>query len=285
MKLFIISGTSGAGKSIALNALEDIGYYCIDNLPISLLPSFANELILSRHNVYAHAVVGIDARNLAVSLESFPQVMKELKQAGIESEVIFLDADDATLIKRFSETRRRHPLTDDERPLEDAIREERSYLKPLADNADLKLNTSRSNVHQLRNLVQDRLGANMDSGMSILFQSFGYKHGIPAEADFVFDVRCLPNPHWEPELRNLTGQDEEVCHFLENHFEVNRMFDQICELLNDWLPRFEADRRRYMTVAIGCTGGQHRSVYFIERLADYFKQNNSQVLIRHRELI
>lgn len=285
MKLFIISGTSGAGKSIALNALEDIGYYCIDNLPISLLPSFANELILSRHNVYAHAVVGIDARNLAVSLESFPQVMKELKQAGIESEVIFLDADDATLIKRFSETRRRHPLTDDERPLEDAIREERSYLKPLADNADLKLNTSRSNVHQLRNLVQDRLGANMDSGMSILFQSFGYKHGIPAEADFVFDVRCLPNPHWEPELRNLTGQDEEVCHFLENHFEVNRMFDQICELLNDWLPRFEADRRRYMTVAIGCTGGQHRSVYFIERLADYFKQNGSQVLIRHRELI
>lgn len=284
MKLFIISGTSGAGKSIALNALEDIGFYSIDNLPISLLPSFARELAQNSNHTYDNAVVGIDARNLVGSMESFSQVLDELKEIGIESEIIFLDADDGTLIKRFSETRRRHPLADSQRPLEDAIREERTYLKPIADQADLKLNTSHSNVHQLRNLVQDRLGSSGDDAMSILFQSFGFKHGIPAEADFIFDMRCLPNPHWEAELRPLTGNDEAVAHFLENHFEVNRMFEQISDFLTEWLPRFEADRRKYMTIAIGCTGGQHRSVYFVERLAEHFRLAGSQVLIRHREL-
>lgn len=284
MKLFIISGTSGAGKSIALHALEDIGYYCIDNLPVSLLASFARELAQDSNHAYDKAVVGVDARNLVGSMDSFSTVLEELNQNGIKCEVIFLDADDATLLKRFSETRRRHPLTDSVRPLEDAICEERTYLKPIADQADLKINTTRSNVHQLRNLVQDRLGNSDNSTMSILFQSFGFKHGIPAEADFVFDMRCLPNPHWEQELRPLTGTDEAVVHFLENHFEVNRMFEQIRDFLTDWLPHFEGDRRKYMTIAIGCTGGQHRSVYFVERLAEHFRLAGSQVLIRHREL-
>ncbi len=282
MKLFIISGTSGAGKSVALDALEDIGYYCIDNLPVRLLPAFAEELLINHK--HDSAVVGIDARNIASSLDAFPEVLKSLDTSGITCQIIFLDADDATLIKRFSETRRRHPLTDAEHPLEEAIHEERMRLSPVSSRADIRIDTSKTNVHQLRDIIQGRLGEQGGEGMSLLFQSFGFKHGLPVEADFIFDVRCLPNPHWDMRLRSLTGRDPEVRHFLENHFEVNRMFEQLRDLLEEWLPRFEADKRRYMTVAIGCTGGQHRSVYFSERLADYFKEKWSNVLVRHREL-
>lgn len=284
MKLLIISGTSGSGKSIALDALEDIGYYCIDNLPINLLPAFAEELLENRSHTYLHAAVGIDARNLSGNLAGFPQIILSLKVKGVESEVIFLDADDATLIKRFSETRRRHPLSDRDHPLEEAIQLERTQLQPITAQAKIRIDTNRTNVHQLRDLIQSRLDPHQGTGMSILFQSFGFKHGLPTEADFVFDVRCLPNPHWDLQLRSLTGRTPQVRRFLESHQEVNSMFEQINQLLENWLPRFENDKRRYMTIAIGCTGGQHRSVYFAERLADTFAKKWSNVLVRHREL-
>lgn len=285
MKLFIVSGTSGAGKSIALNALEDLGFYCIDNLPLALLPAFAAEAAAgSRHQNYDNAAVGIDARNLTEDLSSIASMLEELRSSGIDTEVIYVDADDATLLKRFSETRRPHPLAGSEVPLEEAIHNERLLLKPISARADMIVDTSRTNVHQLRDLIQKRVGKGSGSGMSLLFESFGFKHGIPIEADFVFDVRCLPNPHWEPRLRALTGCDREVALFLEQHTEVNDFISDIVALLDKWLPKFEADKRSYMTVAIGCTGGQHRSVYFVERLASYFRRQHSKVLTRHREL-
>lgn len=285
MKLFIVSGTSGAGKSIALNALEDLGFYCIDNLPLALLPAFAAEAAAgSRQQNYENAAVGIDARNLTDDLSSIAATLNQLKDTGIDTEVIFVDADDATLLKRFSETRRPHPLAGAEVPLEEAIHQERLLLKPISTRADMIVDTSRTNVHQLRDLIQKRVGKGGGKGMSLLFESFGFKHGIPIEADFVFDIRCLPNPHWEPRLRALTGCSPEVAQFLEQHTEVNDFFSDIVALLDKWLPKFESDNRSYMTVAIGCTGGQHRSVYFVERLASHFRTQHSKVLIRHREL-
>lgn len=284
MKLLIISGTSGAGKSVVLNALEDIGGYCIDNLPMALLPAFAEEMLNAQHHHYEMVAVGIDARNLNNDFATFPELLKQLKKTGLPCEVIFIDATDDILIKRFSETRRRHPLTDNEVPLEEAILQERMMLRPIASNADMQLDSSRTNIHQLRELIQNSLGERDDESMLVLFQSFGFKHGVPLEADFIFDVRCLPNPHWEPRLRPLTGRDAEVAHFLENHFEVNRMFEQVSDFLEQWLPQFAADNRNYMTVAIGCTGGQHRSVFFVERLSQHFKQQGLNVLTRHRDL-
>lgn len=284
MRLLIISGTSGAGKSIALHALEDIGCYCIDNLPVALIPAFAEEMAAGRHHAYDTVAVGIDARNINNDFAAFPSLLTQIKKGGLDCEVIFIDANDETLIKRFSETRRRHPLTDNEVPLEEAILQERLMLRPIASQADMQIDSSRTNVHQLRDLVQKRIGRNSSQNMSVLFESFGFKHGIPIEADFVFDVRCLPNPHWEPRLRALTGRDFEVVHFLENHFEVNRMFDEIKRFLESWLPQFASDNRSYLTIAIGCTGGQHRSVYFVERLAEYFRNLEHRVMTRHREL-
>lgn len=284
MRLLIISGTSGAGKSITLHALEDIGCYCIDNLPMALIPAFATEMAGAQHHQYETVAVGIDARNINNDFAGFPDLLKKMRADGLECEVIFIDASDETLIKRFSETRRRHPLTDNEVPLEEAILQERLMLRPIASLADMQLDSSRTNVHQLRDLVQKRIGRTNSSNMSVLFESFGFKHGVPVEADFLFDVRCLPNPHWEPRLRALTGRDFEVVHFLENHFEVNRMYDEIKGFLESWLPQFAADNRSYMTIAIGCTGGQHRSVYFVERLAEYFRNCEHRVLTRHREL-
>lgn len=284
MRLVIVSGTSGAGKSVVLHALEDLGSYCIDNLPMGLLPAFAREISSADKHHYETVAVGIDARNLNNDFEAFPEMLGEIKRHGIGCDVIFVDASDDTLIKRFSETRRRHPLTDSEVPLEEAILQERLMLRPLISHADMQLDTTRTNVHQLRDLVQKRIGGRSSPTISILFESFGFKHGIPVEADFVFDVRCLPNPHWEPQLRALTGQDRKVAEFLEEHAEVNRMFDEIKGFLESWLPHFVADNRSYLTIAIGCTGGQHRSVYFVERLSEYFRNTQQRVLTRHREL-
>jgi RNase adapter protein RapZ len=284
MRLLIISGTSGAGKSVVLNALEDIGCYCIDNLPMALIPAFAAEMASAKFHEYDTVAVGIDARNLNNDFAAFPEVLKQLNSTGLECEVIFIDANDDTLIKRFSETRRRHPLTDSEVPLEEAILQERLMLRPIASQSDMQLDSSRTNVHQLRDIVQARIGRRSSPSMSVLFESFGFKHGLPVEADFVFDVRCLPNPHWEPRLRALTGKDSAVAEFLESHLEVNRMFNGIKDFLESWLPQFAADKRSYMTIAIGCTGGQHRSVYFAERLAEYFRNQQQRVLTRHREL-
>lgn len=283
MKLFVVSGISGAGKSTVLYALEDLGFYCLDNLPVALLPAFARELLGSPKH-YSNAAVGIDARNLSNDLSAIPSLLDELHRSGIATQIIFLDADDSVVITRFSETRRMHPLTRGNIPLTEAIRQERALLSPLSSRADLCIDTSYTNIHQLRDLVRERVGNEPEGRMSILFESFGYKHGVPVDADFVFDLRCLPNPHWDPQLRALTGRAPEVIAFLGKEPLVERMFDDVRGFLSFWIPRFEADNRSYMTVAVGCTGGQHRSVYFVERLSDHFRAQQMRILTRHREL-
>jgi UPF0042 nucleotide-binding protein len=284
MRFFVISGTSGAGKSIALHALEDQGAYCIDNLPLELLVPFARQIEGAPRHHFSDTAVGVDARNLATDFERFPAILEELRGLGLDCRVLFLDADDETLLKRFSETRRRHPLTGEGVSLAEAIRRERTLLEPIAFKADIRLDTTRTNIHQLRDELLTRVARPTRPGMSILIQSFGYKHGVPVDADFVFDVRCLPNPHWEPRLRALTGKDREVAEFLQAQPSVYRMFATMKDFLETWLPQFEADRRSYLTIAIGCTGGQHRSVYFAERLVEHFKTTKTNVIARHREL-
>jgi len=284
MKLIIISGLSGSGKSIALNVLEDLHYYCIDNLPAAMLPALADQLLGSSNMEHEHIAVGIDARNSPSDLAGFADILRDLKSRHIEVEIFFLEADTPTLIKRFSETRRRHPLSSDEVPLSEAIAQERSLLEPIAVEADLHIDTSRTNVHQLRELIYSRVNDGDATRLSLLFESFGFKQGIPVDADFVFDVRCIPNPHWEPRLRRLTGRDPAVAEFLEQHDDAVKMFNDIRQFLENWIPRFEADNRSYMTIAIGCTGGQHRSVYMVEKLAACFKEQRPGILHRHREL-
>ncbi len=283
MKLVILTGLSGSGKSIALHTLEDLGYYCIDNLPVSLLEPFATQLPHRQRDAQQQAAVGIDARNDPAALQQFPQILEKLKATGTHCQIIFLQAEQETLFKRFSETRRRHPLTDAKVSLAEAIRMERTLLEPISSNADMHIDTTHTNLHQLRDLVRDRMRGSADT-ISILFQSFGFKHGIPSDADFVFDIRCLPNPHWEPRLRPLTGRDREVVDFLVQHESVHQMVEDLKGFLTRWIPLFEASSRNYMTIAIGCTGGQHRSVYLAERLAAYFRSHRDNVLIRHREL-
>ena len=284
MKLLIISGLSGSGKSIALHVLEDLGYYCIDNLPIGMLPALADQL--KHHNDHSQecVAVGIDARNLTGDLEQFPIILKNLNNHDIHCEVFFLEANDATLLKRFSETRRRHPLSSDEVPLSEAIIQERALLEPISSAADLLIDTTQTNIHQLRDLIHGRVSSAEQGQMSVLFESFGYKHGIPVNADFVFDIRCIPNPHWVPELRALTGHEQEVIDYLEQHEDVHKMYNDIQRFLETWIPCFEADNRNYMTIAIGCTGGQHRSVYLANKLSQYFSQQRDGVLTWHREL-
>ncbi len=283
MKLIIVSGLSGSGKSVVLHTLEDLGYYCIDNLPAGLLSALALELQLAPKPV-ENVAVGIDARNLPQSLKQFNEILDQLKSQGISNEILFITCDPATLIKRFSETRRRHPLSSDRVSLAEAVELERQLLEPIARRADLFIDTSQTTVHQLRDQVHQRIERREDSRLSLMFQSFGFKHGIPSDADFVFDVRCLPNPHWQPELRPLTGRDEAVSHFLGGEAQVITMTDNLTGFLDTWIPAFEADKRSYLTVAIGCTGGQHRSVYLVEQLAKHFGKHYPNVTTRHREL-
>jgi UPF0042 nucleotide-binding protein len=283
MKLVIVTGLSGSGKSIALNTLEDAGYYCIDNLPLFLLPSFAEALVSRNDPRYRLTAVGIDARNQS-GLGTLSPLLEPMKERDINHEVIYLEAQDETLIKRYSETRRRHPLSDGEHPLADAIRLERRVLGPFLDAADLCIDTTHTNVHQLRHIIRTRVAEHESASISILFQSFGFKHGVPNDADFVYDLRCLPNPHWNPLLRPLTGRDQEVIRFLESNGQVQEMRQALTRFLEQWIPRFEADGRSYLTVAVGCTGGQHRSVYMAEQLSHQFAAQGRQVLTRHREL-
>jgi UPF0042 nucleotide-binding protein len=297
MSLLIVSGLSGSGKSIALQALEDLGYYCIDNLPAGLLPHFTEQLLgtgshtrrksetgkPSLDDAPTHTAVGIDARNRAF-LDVLPQSLARLEQLGVKYRIIFLEADENVLVKRFKETRRKHPLTDKDTPLLEGIRLERKLLEPLSFNPALRIDTTHTTPHELRTRVQDFARGDDSSGMTLLFESFGYKKGTPADADYVFDVRCLPNPHWQPELRPYTGRDPQVAAFLESHTTVQQMFDELSGLLERWLPGFEAERRSYMTIAVGCTGGQHRSVYLVEKLAAHFTAKGIKTQIRHREL-
>ncbi|MFP5507086.1 MAG: RNase adapter RapZ [Gammaproteobacteria bacterium] len=284
MKLLIVSGLSGSGKSVALHTLEDLDYYCIDNLPVALLEPFAQQLLDNPPVGQDNAAVGIDARTPSDDLQRFPQLLRRLRERGIQCEILFLQANDETLLKRFSETRRKHPLSKSNVSLADAIRQERNLLEPISANASLHIDTTHTNVHQLRDLVQERVGAKTAGTLSLLFKSFGFKHGVPEDADFVFDVRCLPNPHWDARLRPQTGLDKEVAAYLDDQPMVDEMYAEIRDFLDTWIPRFESENRSYLTVALGCTGGQHRSVYLAQRLGEHFNTRYPSVLVRHREL-
>ncbi len=285
MRMIIVSGLSGSGKSIALQTLEDLHYYCVDNLPAQLLKPFA-EKILDRESDLRQTTtaVGIDARNFIDELEHFPSILSELQSLGLTTQIIFLQATEEALLKRYSETRRKHPLSQDGVSLAETIRRERGLLDTIMAHADLIIDTSHRNVHELRDLLRDRLHHSPPGSLSILFESFGYKHGVPSDADFVFDVRCLPNPHWEPQLRPLTGLDHKVADFLEQQPTVTHMTQDLCQFFEAWIPRFEVDDRSYLTIAIGCTGGQHRSVFIATALARHFSQTQGNVMLRHREL-
>ena len=282
-KFFIISGTSGSGKTIALQVLEDLGFYCIDNLPASLVPEMAAR-VLGNNTAEHNCAVSIDSRNqdFIGDLESS---INSLKSFNIETRVIFVDADDQTLLKRYSETRRKHPLSDANTSLLEAIDKERELLKHLADIADRKINTSNTTPHELRTIIRDDSQHGSKHSLTLLFQSFGFKYGTPSDTDFMFDVRCLPNPHWHPELKTLTGLDEAVHEFLKRQPLCEEMYQQIKNFVEHWLPHFINDNRNYLTIGIGCTGGQHRSVYLSNLLQTHFTNNTSiQTLIRHREL-
>ncbi|MDD5272149.1 MAG: RNase adapter RapZ [Methylovulum sp.] len=285
MKLLIVSGLSGSGKSIALDTLEDCGYYCIDNLPVTLLADFINHVMLVDTKTYAKTAIGIDARNQSDSLAHFSDSMALIHGKGIDCEVIFMQAEEATLLKRYSETRRKHPLTDLNIPLKEALIIEREMLTPIARHASVIIDTSRTHYHQLRELIKEQIGERNTKHISLQFQSFGFKHGVPLDADFVFDARSLPNPYWMPELRGQTGKDQDVISFLQEQPLVNELFQDIAQFLERWIPRFEAEGRTYLTVAIGCTGGQHRSVYLVENLVNLFKNTYLKVIVRHRELL
>jgi UPF0042 nucleotide-binding protein len=284
MKLLIVSGLSGSGKSIALDTLEDCGYYCIDNLPVMLLEDFISHVMLVDKNTYAKTAIGIDARNQTESLVNFSDKLDFIRSKGIDCEVMYMQAEETTLLKRYSETRRRHPLSDLNLPLNEAIKIEKEMLRTFAKNADCVIDTSHTHYHQLRELIKVQLGERNERYLSLQFQSFAFKHGIPLDADFVFDVRSLPNPYWIPELRGLTGKDQPVIDFLQHESVVLDMFNDIGAFLDRWVPRFEGDNRSYLTIAIGCTGGQHRSVFLVDRLAKRFKVQALNVIIRHREL-
>ena len=282
MRLIIVSGLSGSGKSVALHMLEDLDYYCVDNIPAGLLPMFISHTVRSDESTYQFTAIGVDARNRPAEIASVPTLVDELKRSGIGCEVLFLRADEDVIIKRYSESRRRHPLSRDGMSLVDALAQERTLLEPIADAADLVLDTSRTSVHDLRELIRNRVAGRSAGRMSILFESFAYRHGVPDDADFVFDVRSLPNPYWEPGLAKFTGRDAQVVAYLERHEPVSRMFADISGFLEHWIPEFIRTNRSYLTIAIGCTGGQHRSVYLVERLAKHFSQHYASVYTRHQ---
>jgi len=284
MKLLIVSGLSGSGKSIALDTLEDCGYYCIDNLPVTLLEDFISHVMLVDIKTYAKTAIGIDARNQSESLAAFSESLLLIRSKGIDCEIIFMQAEEATLLKRYSETRRRHPLTDLNIPLKEALKLEKEMLTPIAKHASVVIDTSRTHYHQLRDLIRDQIGERDITHISLQFQSFGFKHGVPLDADFVFDARSLPNPYWVPDLRGLTGKDQPVVDFLKEQSLVGELLKDVIDFLQRWIPRFEAEGRSYLTVAIGCTGGQHRSVYLVDALARHFKTPSLNVIARHREL-
>jgi UPF0042 nucleotide-binding protein len=282
LELIIVTGLSGSGKSIALRVLEDSSFYCIDNLPATLLPQISHHLEATNQNKVA---ISIDSRSAA--LEALPNAIEILKNSGISVQVLFLESSVETLVKRFSETRRKHPLSNANTTLAESISHERDLLAGLVglghhiDTSNLSANTLRNHI---RELIQQTDNFQENKGLVLLFSSFGFKNGIPLDADFVFDVRSLPNPHYDPILQPLTGKDELVKQFLQKQPAAIEMLSDIQHYVEKWLPSFEQDHRSYVTVAIGCTGGRHRSVYFVEQLSAYFKQQKQKVIVRHREI-
>jgi len=279
--IIIVSGMSGGGKSTALNALEDLGYYCIDNLPGAMLPDFGPQL-RANPELYRKVALGIDARSRESDLHVVIDWMHKLRESGFNCRLLFITAEKPVLLKRFSETRRRHPLTGSDKVLTDAIENEARLLQPLHRNSDLVIDSSHTNIHQLRRQVWNFVDRR-SSDMTIVLQSFAYKLGVPQDADFIFDARILPNPHWQEELRALTGRDKAVIAWLEKDEQVLKMAQDIEDFMNTWLPLFQDAQRSYMTICIGCTGGKHRSVYLAEKLAKALGKKHPNVLVHHRE--
>ncbi len=279
MKLIIVSGRSGSGKSVALRILEDLGYYCVDNIPINLLPALTHTVI----NDYENVAVSLDVRNLPNDPKDIPEIIEYLPSA-IDVTTLYLDADDNDLIRRFSETRRLHPLIKKNLALDQAIALEKELLLPISVNADLFINTSQLSPHQLADLVRERILGKKTGAMVLVFESFGFKHGIPTDADYVFDARFLPNPFWEKELKPYTGLEQPVKDFLSSQPIVTKFVWQINSFMMTWLPHLERNNRSYVTIAIGCTGGKHRSVYIAELLANNFRKEQKDIQTRHRDL-
>ena len=282
ISLIILSGRSGSGKSTALHVLEDLGYYCIDNLPVSLLPPLINQL--TKNQALTKLSVGIDARNIADDLAKFPEIMTSINSELVDCQIVYLDSASPSLVKRFSETRRKHPLSTNRRDLPAALEFETKLLSPIAEVSDLTIDTTNLTIHELRDIVGTRI-AGRKQELALLIQSFAFKSGVPIDVDFAFDVRCLPNPHWVPNLRALTGLDQAVQKFLNDDQDTCSMVDDIYSYLCNWLPRFRANNRSYITVGIGCTGGQHRSVFVAEKLFKLFKPNWNNLQVKHRELV
>jgi len=283
MKLVIVSGLSGSGKTIALHTLEDAGYFCVDNLPVGLLSDFVTSMKNNKPALYDLISVAVDARCNIQDMEHFENIIAEIKAHNVEVEILFLTSKVEKLLTRFNETRRKHPLSRKGLPLVEAIHLERSVLKSISSNADLTIDTSELNVHDLRHIINNRILHEKTETMAILIQSFGFKHGLPADTDFMFDVRCLPNPHWEGHLRPFTGKDAPVIEYLESFAVVTDMEKSILDFMQHWIPCFEKEGRSYMTVSIGCTGGQHRSVYLTQKISNELKKTRSNVSLRHRE--
>lgn len=284
LRLIIVSGLSGSGKSVALHVLEDLGYYCIDNLPAGLLMSAVDEIRGDEKAASRSLAVGVDARNHATNLDVLPDLLRDLREQGVKTDTIFLHASDEILLKRYGESRRRHPLAEEGTQLRAAIQSERAILAGIELSADLVIDTSTTSIYQLADIIRSRVDRRQTDSLSVLVESFGFKYGIPADADFVFDLRSLPNPYWTMKLRGLTGLDPEVQAFLDAQQKYTAMYEDIGAFLERWVPHYQEASRGYMTVAIGCTGGQHRSVYMAEKLAARLRGMHDQVLTRHSAL-
>lgn len=283
-QLIFVSGLSGSGKTVALHMLEDLGFYCIDNIPSGLLQTFVKHTIDADDPVFDKTAVGIDARNRAEDISRVPALFARLRELKIEHKVIFLHAGEAELLTRYSETRRKHPLSRGGIGLREALVLERELLDPISREAHHIIDTTGISVHDLREIVRSRVASDTTSKLTLQFQSFGFKNGVPSDADFVFDVRFLPNPYWDKKLRSYTGKDAPVIEFLGSQEKVAERIQDIIDLLEKWLPDFEANNRSYLTVAVGCTGGQHRSVYVADRLTEYFTEKYERVSCRHSAL-
>ena len=284
MRLVIISGVSGSGKSVALHVLEDLGFYCVDNIPVALLKPFVDELVWRKDPAFENIGIGLDARSRASDLAHVPALVQTLREGGLAVEIIFLQTDNKVLLSRFSETRRKHPLSDEKTSLEEAIAKERELLSPIINSAELVIDTTRMSVYALREQIRERVAPRTPGAVSIMIESFGYKNGLPANADFVFDVRCLPNPYWEPQLRPLSGKDGPVRAFLDEAPMVQQMVGDIVAFLEEWIPRYQDFQRSYLTVAIGCTGGMHRSVYVAEAVAKRLSAKHKNIRTHHSEV-
>ncbi len=284
MKLILLGGLSGAGKTIALDMLEDLGYHIVDNLPLGLIPPVVEAMLGDDAHRYPRLAIGIDPRNSPEEFQAFAKQIQDWRERPHGCTVLYLFCELATLIKRYRATHRRHPLTEGDTDLAAAIARENSVLEPLAQLADVSIDTTHTNIHQLRETIRERITDADEYPLTLLVESFGYRLGLAQDADLVFDMRCLPNPYWEPTLRELTGLDPLIAEYLEGHNTVNRMLNDLLHFVQDWIPRYAASNRSYLTIALGCTGGRHRSVYMAEQLGTQLGQQGWHVLIRHREL-